>query len=128
MAVVSPLGLMVTASLACAAGLMLLLGSESRGGVAAGAVGPLIAAVGTWIMVARLHRRAPAEVPPAMIKLFAAKMLLFGAYVAAAVTLLPISTRAFVASFASQYIMLHFMEAVFLRRLFAGTDRPAGTD
>ena len=128
MAVVSPPGLMVAASLACAGGLMLVTGSENAVAVVAGSAGPLVAAVGTWIIVERLHRRAPALVSPAMIKLFAGKMLLFGAYVVAAVTLLPISPKAFVVSFASQYIMLHFMEAVFLRRLFAGADGSAGAD
>lgn len=67
----------------------------------------------------RVHRREPAGTSPAMIKLFAAKMVFFGVYVAGVVMLLRVPTRAFVVSFTSQYIMLHFMEAIFLRRLFA---------
>jgi hypothetical protein len=119
---------MVAASLVCWGTLTLVMGPEHRTAVLSGSAGPLVAALGTWIVVERLHRHRPAQVSSAMIKLFAAKMLFFGAYVAAAVMLLPRATRAFVVSFTSQYIMLHFIEAVFLRRLFAGSDGPASVD
>jgi hypothetical protein len=44
--------------------------------------------------------------------------VLFGAYVAAVVGLLDSGTSAFVASFTCQYIVLHLVEAMYLRRLF----------
>ena len=97
----------------------LLMGRDDLAAVLLGSAGPLAGAVASWIVVARVHRRDVRRVWPAMIKLFAAKMLFFGVYVVAAVTWLPVSIRAFVVSFTSQYIMLHFMEAMFLRRLFA---------
>jgi hypothetical protein len=116
---------MLAASVAASALLSIVLGPENRGAVLAGSAGPLVAAVGTWVVVHRIHRRAPARVSAAMIKLLAAKMLFFGLVVVAAVALLRGSIRAFVVSLTSQYIMLHFLEAVFLRRLFAaGPGRP----
>jgi hypothetical protein len=123
-----PIAWMAVASVACLAVLSLVMGPESRGAVLLGSLAPLAAAVGTWIVVERLHARKPEQVSGAMIKLLAAKMLFFGAYVAAAVTLLPLSVRAFVVSFISQYIMLHVIEALFLRRLFAAPGRRIGVD
>jgi len=127
-ALAGPLGWMAAAGFVCWGVLTLVMGPEGRSAVLVGSIGPFVAAAGTWIIVERLHARAPARISSAMIKLFAAKMLFFGAYVAAAVVLLPGATRAFVVSFTGQYIMLHFMEAVFLRRLFAGSDGPARLD
>jgi hypothetical protein len=124
----SPIVWMGAASVGCWAALSLVLGPESRGAVSVGSLGPLVAAVATWIVVERLHARKPEQVSSGMIKLLAAKMLFFGVYVAAAVTLLPMPVRAFVVSFTSQYIMLHFIEALFLRRLFAAPGRRVGVD
>jgi len=56
-----------------------------------------------------------------MIKLFAVKLLFFGAYVTAVVMSLPAGKTVFVASFVSQYILLHVMEAIYLRRLFSAS-------
>jgi len=124
----SPLVWMAATASAAGGVLTLALGPDAWTAVLAGSAGPFVAAAVTWIVVERLHRRAPARVAPAMITLFAAKMLWFGAYVAAVVILVPVATRAFIVSLTSQYIMLHFMEALFLRRLFAGPARRPGVD
>lgn len=110
---------MAAAALPCGVVIALLAGPGHGGAVLAGSVGPLVAAAVTWVIVDGVHRREPARVSAAMIKLFAAKMLFFGLYVAAVILLVRVPTRTFVVSFTSQYIMLHFMEAMFLRRLFA---------
>ena len=123
-----PVGWMAAASLVCGAVLSLAMGPESRGAALLGSLGPLAAAVATWIVVKRQHARKPDQVSNALIKLLAGKMLLFGAYVAAVVTLVPVPPRAFVVSFTSQYIMLHFIEGLFLRRLFAAPGRRVGVD
>jgi hypothetical protein len=128
MAPVAIPALMVAAALLCGGVVALVMGAGSRGAVLAGTAGPLVAAVVTWVIVDRVHRRAPAGVAAAMIKLFAAKIVFFGAYVVAVVTLLPVPARAFIVSFTSQYIMLHFIEAIFLRRLFAEGTRRSGLD
>jgi hypothetical protein len=119
---------MVAASVIGCGALSLVMGPESRSAVLLGSVGPLVAAVATWIVVERLHARKPDQVSNAMIKLLAAKMLFFGAYVASAVLFLQLPARAFVVSFTSQYIMLHFIEALQLRRLFAGSGERVGVD
>ena len=119
---------MTAAAVAGVVVLTLLFGRDDWQAVLLGSAGPLVAAAATWIVVERVHRREPAGVSAAMIKLFAAKMLFFGVYVAAAVALLPVEIRAFVVSFTSQYIMLHFMEAIFLRRLFAAPEGRRGVD
>jgi hypothetical protein len=123
-----PVALMAAASFICWGALSLVMGPEGRSAVLLGSVGPLVAAVATWIVVERLHARKPDQVSNAMIKLLAAKMLFFGTYVASAVLLLQLPARAFVVSFTSQYIMLHFIEALLLRRLFAGPGGRVGVD
>ncbi|MGH9309215.1 MAG: hypothetical protein ACRD1U_07570 [Vicinamibacterales bacterium] len=119
---------MVGASVACSAALFLTLpGEEGRGAVLLGMAGPLAVAGSTWMLVVRLHQRAPDQVSALMIKLFAAKVVLFGAYVAVAVMRLsPENVVPFVVSFTCHYILLHLMEAFYLRRLFAGDQHALG--
>lgn len=117
-----PLARLVVASAGCAAITAAVAGAA--GSVLLGAVGPLAAAVGTWIAVRRAHREAPARVSGLMVKLFGAKMVFFGAYVAAAVLLAGVEPVPFAASFTAQYVLLHVMEAWYLRRLFAGDGAP----
>ena len=96
-------------------------GRQTIGAALLGAAGPLAAAVVTWIVVHRVHLREPERTSAAMIKLFAVKLLFFGAYVTAVVMSLPAGKTVFVASFVSQYILLHVMEAIYLRRLFSAS-------
>ncbi len=118
---------MAVASTACWAVVSVLLEGNARGAVLLGTAGPLAVAASTWLMVVRTYQRTPDRVSGLMIKLLAAKMALFGAYVAAAVMLLPAGhVVAFVVSFTSQYILLHLMEAFYLRRLFSAETRNAG--
>jgi hypothetical protein len=113
---------MAGASVACSAALFLMLpGEDARGAVLVGMAGPLAAAASTWLLVVRQHHRAPGLVSALMIKLFAAKLVLFGVYVAVVVMQLsPGHVVPFVVSFTCHYILLHLMEAFYLRRLFAG--------
>jgi hypothetical protein len=114
-----PLIWMAAASGVCLLAVIVGTGRQNAAAALLGAAGPLAGALGTWLVVERTHVRAPERTSGVMIKLFAAKMLLFGAYVAAAVVLLPEWTTVFVVSFTSQYVVLHFMEAMFFRRLFS---------
>ncbi len=114
-----PLVWMAATSVVCWLVLLAVVGLQNAVAALVGAAGPLLGALGTWRIVERTHVRAPERTSGVMIKLFAAKMLLFGAYVVAVVLLLPDWTTVFVVSFTSQYILLHVMEAVFLRRLFS---------
>jgi hypothetical protein len=76
--------------------------------------------VGSWLVTARVHAADPARVTGAMIVGFGAKALLFGAYVAWAVRGVGLRPVPFALSFAGFFIVTYAMEAIFLRRLFAG--------
>ena len=100
--------------------LVAVAGPDSVTAVTAGTMGPLVATVISWLATARVHSRAPGQVQGVMLRFFAAKVVFFGVFVTAAIKWLSLGTRMFVVSFATQYIMLHFMEAFYLHRLFAG--------
>lgn len=121
----APIAQMAAASLACWGALAVLLAGAPGAAVFLGGVGPFAAAAVTWLAVERTARRQPERVPGVLIKLFAAKLLLVGAFVAVVVKLMPTGTTAFVVSFVCQYVLLHGMEAFHLRRLFSGGGRAA---
>jgi hypothetical protein len=102
--------LVSTAIVGRAVGLDLLLGM----------LGPLAAAAGSWILVERTHRRSPEAVTPVMIASFGTKMLFFGAYVALMLRVVGVRPIPFVASFTAYFVALYLIEALSLRRLFAG--------
>jgi hypothetical protein len=110
---------MSAASVVCWTVVTVIAGSENIGAAFLGMVGPLTGALATWLILERAHARAPERTPGVMIKLFAAKLVLFGAFVAAVLFSQPPWAMVFAVSFTTQYILLHGMEAVFLRRLFA---------
>ena len=87
--------------------------------------GPLAAAVGSWLITARVHAVDPARVTPAMVAGFGVKALLFGVYVVAAVRGLGLRPLPFALSFTGFFVVLYAMEAYFLWRLFAGERQPA---
>ena len=100
--------------------LLAVAGPDGLLAVTIGTLGPLVATVISWLAIARIHAQAPGRVQGAMLRFFGAKVVFFAVFVTAAVKWLALGTRMFVVSFATQYIMLHFMEAFYLHRLFAG--------
>jgi hypothetical protein len=82
-----------------------------------GMVGPLAAAVGSWIAYERAHRSAPGRLTNVMITALAVKMVFFGGYVGVMLRGLDLRPVPFIVSFAAYFIALHTMEATFLRRL-----------
>jgi hypothetical protein len=111
---------MTIVSMACWAVGSAIASDANRFAVTLGVVGPLVVASAAWLLMERAYVRAPERFFGLMIKLFAAKMVLFGAYVAAVVMLLPTGSIPFVMSFTMTYAVLHVMEALYLRRLFSG--------
>jgi hypothetical protein len=111
---------MALASAVCWVAVSTAAGEASRGAVLVGAAGPFAVAAGAWLLIERAHRRAPEQVSALMIKLFAAKMIVFAAYVAVAVIAVGADAVPFVIGFASTFIVLHALLAFYLRRLFAG--------
>ena len=85
-----------------------------------GTLGPLVAACGSWIVIERTMKREPTQVTPTMLKLFAVKMLFFGAYVAVMLKVVGLHPIPFVVSFTGYFIALYLTEALLMRRLFAG--------
>jgi hypothetical protein len=114
---------MAAAGVACWVLISLIVGPAGRDEALYGMLGPLAVAIATWILVERTHARSPERVAGLMIRLFGAKLVFFGVYVALVVVLLPVGPGrhvvAFVASFTCQYILLHLVEALYLRRLFS---------
>jgi len=88
-----------------------------------GMLAPLVVACTTWVMVERTHRRNPQAVTGLLLAGFAFKLVLFGGYVAVMLRVLHLRPVPFTVSFSSYFIVLHFVEALFLRRLFAGAPR-----
>ncbi|HEY6357261.1 MAG TPA: hypothetical protein VIX35_03395, partial [Vicinamibacterales bacterium] len=85
--------------------------------VGLGLGGPLVAALGTWAMIAwtvpaddsgRLTRR--------LLGAFAAKIVFFGVFVAVAIRGFSVRPVAFVVSFTVSFVVLHAVEAMLLRR------------
>ena len=84
-----------------------------------GALGPLVVAAGSWVLVKRTYRRRPERLTAVMIAAFAGKMVFFGAYVAVAIAVLSLRPVPFVVSFTVCFIGFHMIEALGLRRLLA---------
>ena len=94
-------------------------GSRTGVEVACGWLGPLGMACGTWVLTERTWRRQPERLTALLITAFAGKMVFFGAYVAVMLKGLALRPVPFVASFTGAFIVLHLMEALALRNLFA---------
>ena len=98
-------------------------GAQGHPEVLWGMLGPLAAASATWIVAERTFSARPERLTSVMVAGLAAKMVFFGAYVAAMLRVLNLRPTPFVVSFTSYFIALYLMEALFLRRLFAGGSR-----
>jgi hypothetical protein len=84
-----------------------------------GMVAPLVVGVATMVAVEQVYRRDPGKLTPLLIKAFGAKMVLFGVYVVAVISLTSLSPTPFVLSFSAYFIGLHLTEALMLRSLLA---------
>jgi hypothetical protein len=84
-----------------------------------GMLAPLAVTSTSWIVAERSYRRSPGQLTSVMMAAFAAKVVFFGAYVSLAIGVLDVQPVPFVVSFAGYYIVLHMLEALWLKRLFA---------
>ena len=82
-----------------------------------GMVGPLVAAIATWLLVERTHRQDPSKVTGLLMTAFAVKMLFFGAYVVAISRVPQLNVVAFGAAFFSYFVVLYIVQAFLLRGL-----------
>jgi hypothetical protein len=100
-----------------------LLGTRTSLEVLCGMIAPLVVATGTWMLTERTYRRNPEQVTSLMILAFGAKLVFFGTYVVVMLNVLSLRPVPFMAGFVGYFIALHLMEALYLRRLFAGGAR-----
>ena len=111
---------MVGASLASWLAVAAWVDARTRVEVLLGMCAPVGVAVGTWVLAERTYRRRPQALTSLMIAAFAFKLVFFGVYVVAMMTLLSLSPVPFVTSFVGYFIGLYLIEALLLRGLFAG--------
>jgi len=117
----TPVAWMVGPSLAVWLGAMALFGVQTGVEVFLGMIAPLVVAVSSWVAIERTYRRKPAGVTAIMMGGFAGKMVFFGAYVVVMLRGLSLRPVPFVVSFTGYFIALYLVEALYLKRLFAGT-------
>jgi hypothetical protein len=85
-----------------------------------GMIGPLAAVCATWIVADRTYRHRPEALTAVMIMGFAGKLVFFLVYVTVMIRVLSLRPVPFVASFTTYFIVLYFIAALHLRRLFWG--------
>lgn len=88
-----------------------------------GMLAPLVAAVISWVWVARTFRRCPGRVTNVMLVAFGVKLVFFGVYVAVMLRGLALRPVPFMLGFTAYFVGLHAAEAWCLQRLFwSGSD------
>ncbi len=85
-----------------------------------GMIAPLLLAIGTTLMVRRIHQKEPTQLTAFMTKALLGKMLIYGVYVALVVGWFSFEAIPFAISFTAYFIGLHLAEAMHLRALFRG--------
>lgn len=110
---------MAAASVGSALAIMVVAGRAHAGAVVLGMLAPAAATTVSWVLTERTYTRAPERLTALMIAGFAAKMVLFGVYVAVVIGGLGLAPTPFVVSFTGYFIALYFVEALLMRRLFA---------
>jgi hypothetical protein len=120
-------GWMLSGSVLSALILTALLDASVRIEIWLGMLGPLAAALISWIAMVRRHGRNPEDLTKLMIKAFAAKMIFFAGYIIVLLGVGWVRPFSFVISFLGYYISLHAMEAIGLRHLQAN-NLPGSSD
>jgi hypothetical protein len=91
--------------------------------VLCGMLGPLVMAAASWVLAVRTYATRPQALTGLMIAAFGVKLVFFGAYVVVMLRIVRLQPVPFAVSFSSYFIALHLVEAMFLKRLFAGDPR-----
>ena len=97
----------------------MLSGTQTASEVWLGMFAPLVVVCGTWLVTERVYKANPERLTSVMIGAFAGKLVFFGAYVGLAIGVLGVEPVPFVVSFTGYFIVLHLIEALWLKRLFA---------
>ena len=107
---------MAVACLASWAIVAAIPGGPDARDVGLGMAGPLAAAIGTWVLIARTVRVDAGRLTNRLLAGMLVKVVFFGAYVALALRGLSAHLVPFAVSFAGYFIALHVVEAILLRR------------
>ena len=83
-----------------------------------GMSGPLVVACLSWVATERTYTASPERLTGILLKGLAIKAIFFGVYVTVMLRLLEMRPVPFMLSFTAYFIVLHVMEALFMRRLF----------
>jgi hypothetical protein len=83
-----------------------------------GMIAPLAVAAISWVAMERVYRTHPERLNAVMLRAFAVKLIFFGVYVTLAIRVVRVEPVAFVLSLAGYFIVLHLMEALWMKRLF----------
>jgi hypothetical protein len=110
---------MAAAAVGSALAVVAVAGRQTAREVSLGLLAPLLATAASWVITERTYRADPVRLTGLMTAGFAAKMVFFGAYVAAMLKLVGLAPVAFVASFTAYFIALYLTEALLMRRLFS---------
>jgi len=89
-----------------------------------GAIGPLLSAAISWLLIERAARQ-PETLSRLLVTSFFAKMMFFAAYVVIALAVLHLDAVPFVVSFTCYFVGLHLTEALLLRRLTSASQPAA---
>lgn len=111
---------MIAAGLACWFATTAFFGVPSHLATLLGAVAPVLVAIVTWRMAEQTFRRNPSALTGLMMTGFVGKMVFFGAYVVVVIKGFSQPAVPFAVSFTAAFISAYLIEALALRRLFAG--------
>ena len=121
----TPIVAMVMGSIGSALAAVGVFGLDRALEILTGMFGPLVAATASLALTEQTFRRDPERVTALMLKAFAGKVVFFGLYVTGALKVLAVRPTPFVVSFTSYFVGLYFVEALCLRRMFAGSTHAA---
>ena len=99
----------------CAA---VVLGPRANPEVLYGMLGPMTAVLVSWVVVRRAYVANPGGLMGVFVVGIAIKLLFFAAYAVVMLRVLDLRPIPFVASFTCYFVVLHNLEALFMRRLF----------
>ena len=120
-----PLLLMVGASVLSWFVVAGVAGDRANPEVLYGMLGPLAVGSVSWIVTERTYASSPQGLTGVLVTGMAIKAVFYGVYVIVMLRVLSLRPIPFVASFTSYFIVLHLMEALFMRRMFARAEANA---
>lgn len=85
-----------------------------------GMAGPLGVGLGSLVLMERTYKRSPERLTRLMVRAFLAKLVVFGLYMSALVSMLSLDAAWFAGSFTVSFVVLHLAEALHLQRWFMG--------